>query len=367
MAGKTNRVTLPSAPATATTRPAPAEGADFDVAIKIRNGRLLRAIRDAGYASVAAFARAHGFVYSDVQKFISMTQSPFSPSGKPSNSAQLVADILKTNVEDLFPPQFIGKCLAKTARAEVPSLTEDQVAMLIQNIPRTPEELAILGDAGQAIERGLKSLPPRVEQILRLRFALGNEGRERTLDEVGALFNVTRESVRQIELKGLRLLRAPSRSRELAAVAEPLGVFIRRKNMPPPPAVSPERERRPKETAAQRDQKEFGQKLKRRVLFPDERPTRRMLVPDNVIRDRTNGPPPARGTLIGTPGVDDWVDLRGQLVPDTASAAVVFHKELAIGWTDGRVTPLPPGSYIVPRWALKNVPSELVWVRYTSG
>jgi RNA polymerase sigma factor (sigma-70 family) len=365
MAGKTSRVTLPSAPATVTPRPAPAEGADFDVAIKIRNGRLLRSIRDAGYASVAAFARAHGFVYSDVQKFVSMTQSPFSPSGKPSNSAQQVADILKTNVEDLFPPQFIGKCLAKTARAEVPSLTEDQVAMLIQNVPRTPEELAMLGDAGQAIERALKSLPPRVEQILRLRFALGNEGRERTLEEVAGLYNVTRERVRQIELKGLRLLKAPSRSSGLAAVAEPLGVFIRRKNTPPP-AVSSEREPQPKETVAQRDQGEFGQKLKRRVLFPDERPTRRMSVPDNVIRDRTNAPPPGRGVLIGTPGVDDWVDLRGQLVPDEVSAAVVFHKQLVIGWTDGRVTPLPPGSYIVPRWALKNVPSELVWVRYTS-
>ena len=60
----------------------------------------------------------------------------------------------------------------------------------------------------------LKTLTPREEKVLRLRFGL-EDGRPRTLEEVGKEFNVTRERIRQIEAKALRKLRHPSRSRKL--------------------------------------------------------------------------------------------------------------------------------------------------------
>lgn len=60
----------------------------------------------------------------------------------------------------------------------------------------------------------LKSLTPREEKVLRLRFGLV-DGRPRTLEEVGKEFNVTRERIRQIEAKALRKLRHPSRSKKL--------------------------------------------------------------------------------------------------------------------------------------------------------
>ncbi|MDI6603843.1 MAG: RNA polymerase sigma factor RpoD [Thermoanaerobacteraceae bacterium] len=60
----------------------------------------------------------------------------------------------------------------------------------------------------------LDSLTPREEKVLKLRFGL-EDGRARTLEEVGKEFNVTRERIRQIEAKALRKLRHPSRSKKL--------------------------------------------------------------------------------------------------------------------------------------------------------
>jgi RNA polymerase primary sigma factor len=60
----------------------------------------------------------------------------------------------------------------------------------------------------------LSSLTHRERRVLQLRFGL-EDGRSRTLEEVGKEFNVTRERIRQIEAKALRKLRHPSRSRKL--------------------------------------------------------------------------------------------------------------------------------------------------------
>ena len=65
----------------------------------------------------------------------------------------------------------------------------------------------------------LKSLTPREEKIVKMRFGL-EDGSEHTLEEVGQNFAVTRERIRQIEAKALRKLRHPSRSYRLRALLE---------------------------------------------------------------------------------------------------------------------------------------------------
>jgi RNA polymerase primary sigma factor len=66
----------------------------------------------------------------------------------------------------------------------------------------------------------LKTLTSREAKVIRLRFGLTEDGAQRTLEEVGAFFNVTRERIRQIEAKALRKLRHPTRSRRLKAYTE---------------------------------------------------------------------------------------------------------------------------------------------------
>ncbi len=66
----------------------------------------------------------------------------------------------------------------------------------------------------KALFEVLKTLTPREESVLKLRFGLV-DGKQRTLEEVGKQFNITRERIRQIEAKALRKLRHPARSRKL--------------------------------------------------------------------------------------------------------------------------------------------------------
>src|SRR5690606_13076425 len=77
-----------------------------------------------------------------------------------------------------------------------------------------PAEAASFTMLREQLEGVLETLTPREEKVLRLRFGL-DDGRARTLEEVGQVFGVTRERIRQIEAKALRKLRHPSRSKKL--------------------------------------------------------------------------------------------------------------------------------------------------------
>ena len=77
-----------------------------------------------------------------------------------------------------------------------------------------PAEAASFALMKEQLTEVLDTLTPREEKVLRLRFGL-DDGHQRTLEEVGKEFNVTRERIRQIEAKALRKLRHPSRSKKL--------------------------------------------------------------------------------------------------------------------------------------------------------
>ena len=82
-----------------------------------------------------------------------------------------------------------------------------------ENVP-VPAEAAATALLKEQLNEVLDTLTEREQKVLRLRFGM-NDGRARTLEEVGKEFDVTRERIRQIEAKALRKLRHPSRSRKL--------------------------------------------------------------------------------------------------------------------------------------------------------
>ena len=82
-----------------------------------------------------------------------------------------------------------------------------------ENVP-VPADAAAFSLLQDQLQEVLNTLTPREQKVLRLRFGL-DDGRARTLEEVGKEFNVTRERIRQIEAKALRKLRHPSRSKKL--------------------------------------------------------------------------------------------------------------------------------------------------------
>ncbi len=83
----------------------------------------------------------------------------------------------------------------------------------------SPARMAAHSMLKDQMQRVLSTLTRREEKVIRLRFGLG-DGTPRTLEEVGTIFKVTRERVRQIEAKALRKLRHPSRSRKLKGYGE---------------------------------------------------------------------------------------------------------------------------------------------------
>ncbi|MBO5713673.1 MAG: RNA polymerase sigma factor RpoD [Clostridia bacterium] len=83
----------------------------------------------------------------------------------------------------------------------------------------SPTDMVAFSMLKQQLISVLDTLTPREEKVLRLRYGI-DDGRPRTLEEVGKEFNVTRERIRQIEAKALRKLRHPSRSKKLKEYLE---------------------------------------------------------------------------------------------------------------------------------------------------
>ena len=80
--------------------------------------------------------------------------------------------------------------------------------------PKTPDQLYDDTEKAQAAREALTTIPPHYADVLRRRMGF-HDGKEWTFEEIGAHLDVTREWVRQMEARALRMLRHPSRSRAL--------------------------------------------------------------------------------------------------------------------------------------------------------
>ncbi len=118
-------------------------------------------------------------------------------------SEERVREILKIAQE----PVSLETPIGEEDDSHLGDFIEDQEA-------QAPADAAAFELLKEQLEDVLDTLTPREEKVLRLRFGL-DDGRSRTLEEVGQFFGVTRERIRQIEAKALRKLRHPMRSRRL--------------------------------------------------------------------------------------------------------------------------------------------------------
>jgi RNA polymerase primary sigma factor len=123
----------------------------------------------------------------------------------PEGKARKVLKIMRVPVSLETP-------IGEEGDSHLSDLIEDRASV-------SPAESVLKMNLKEQTERVLRTLSPREEKILRLRFGIEG-GSEHTLEEVGRLFNVTRERIRQIEAKALRKLRHPSRSLKLRVLLD---------------------------------------------------------------------------------------------------------------------------------------------------
>jgi RNA polymerase primary sigma factor len=119
-----------------------------------------------------------------------------------------VQGVMKASME----PVSLDRPIGEDEDSNLSDFIEDEMAP-------SPARVAAHSMLRDQMTRVLSTLSRREEKVIRLRFGLG-DGTPRTLEEVGTIFKVTRERVRQIEAKALRKLRHPSRSRKLKGYGE---------------------------------------------------------------------------------------------------------------------------------------------------
>ncbi|MDH6061778.1 RNA polymerase sigma factor RpoD [Chrysosporum bergii ANA360D] len=121
-----------------------------------------------------------------------------------------IATRMEITIEKL---RFIAKSAQLPISLETPIGKEEDSRLgdFIESDGETPEDQVAKTLLREDLEKVLDSLSPRERDVLRLRYGL-DDGRMKTLEEIGQIFNVTRERIRQIEAKALRKLRHPNRN-----------------------------------------------------------------------------------------------------------------------------------------------------------
>jgi RNA polymerase primary sigma factor len=150
-----------------------------------------------------------------VHKLIRISRQLVQELGREPRSAEIAKrmDIPEAKVRRVFKimqvPISLETPIGEEGNSYLSDLIEDRAVV-------SPAEAVINVDLQEQTAQVLRTLTPREEKIMKMRFGL-EDGSEHTLEEVGRSFAVTRERIRQIEAKALRKLRRPSRSRKLKA------------------------------------------------------------------------------------------------------------------------------------------------------
>jgi RNA polymerase sigma factor (sigma-70 family) len=137
-----------------------------------------------------------------------------------------VADALDLPVSDVAPPELHGQVIESTI-----SRTTDIELRQLQNyrclaLPTPVEEVDaedLRTVAKRKIDAVLKTLSYREREVIKLRYDLGGDGFTYTIDEVAHIFKVTRERIRQLEMKAIAKMQRPFRAAMLVGVASDYG------------------------------------------------------------------------------------------------------------------------------------------------
>jgi transcriptional regulator with XRE-family HTH domain len=190
---------------------------ELRVQISIKNNRLVERREALGLSQgeLAAAAGIHKTVYGGLE---TMRTSPLNEHGELRPSARKLCDFHCATAKELFPPSVLkverNSAIIKVDAEELGQLTSSWHELALAGPEEALEQAEEAKRKTVLVEEALKSLPTRVEQILRWRHGVGCE--PMTLAEVGEKLGVCRERVRILEQGGLRTLRWYDQKRDFA-------------------------------------------------------------------------------------------------------------------------------------------------------
>jgi len=178
---------------------------DYRVKVTVRNARLLRAIEAAGHKPGEIFARAAGVSYVTVLlPYLNLTRSPIDENGLVRECAWDLCDFLGASPSDLWADSQLEPLQKNYSSTDLDAYELE--ALILGRATDDPMEIASNSEMARILGDALNTLTPREAQALQEIHL-----KEKTLSEVGAVLDVSRERVRQIEAKAMRKLRHPCR------------------------------------------------------------------------------------------------------------------------------------------------------------
>lgn len=189
------------------------------VTVKVRNNYLLKAIEAAGYEPGAKVAEAIGISYMQLRDYVNMARAPFDRNGAVREEVEKLINFLGVPFDELFGEEH-SEALA-TNKAEREVFAEDVFTGLLDGTKRDP---MMMEDMKRCLGESMQALTVRERRVIDMRFGLGDET-SKTFEEIGEVFGVSKDRIRQIEAKALRKLRSPAqagRLREFVGEETPL-------------------------------------------------------------------------------------------------------------------------------------------------
>jgi len=179
---------------------------DYKLTIKVRNNRILAAIKAAGGETGGKWCEANGLPYAGVNDLINLKASPIKPDGSLTVAARGLCDVLGCLPDELWSSEQVRPLETNFADLD---LSHEQVASLMLG-GDTYDDQPLLdhvqeSETTAAIAAAIETLTAREQQAIRLRFF-----HDMTLGQTGDVMGVTPARVRQIEAKALRKLRHPN-------------------------------------------------------------------------------------------------------------------------------------------------------------
>jgi len=205
---------------------------EYAIKVKVQNNYLLTMMRAAGYESALQLSKATGVPSTTVGLLLNLKKSGLNKREQWRRPLEKIAEHLRCLPEDLIPAQHHRSPLARNT-GELTASAEDVAQLFYADSPELPDAEIERKQRDALLMHAMSSLNAREERVLRELF--GFNGEKKTLEQVADNFGITRERIRQIEMKALRKLKHPKLSkglREASSIYSGMDAEMPKRHMP---------------------------------------------------------------------------------------------------------------------------------------